>query len=192
MSPAPNHTTLFFAVLDGADPNTWEVFNRKFPELMAEAQKDPKPLGVPLWYLEDLSIAVQLLLVGPEDLLAQKYLDKVVGVIIDGEPKDPTGADLEQKLVTLKRLFMKQTESREKPLFKRFGYEVWFVTKDKDSPIFTGFVDKVKDALEAHMDGPPPRYDYIYEEWILGHALCGYLGGAYRLLAYPLPNEENG
>src|SRR6185503_10103769 len=131
----PTQTTLYFAVIDGEDPTTWQLYGKRFSDLIAEASKAARPHRVPPQWKALFSIDVKPLLIGPDELLEEKNLDKVIGVIIDAQPNGVAREEFfERKLFLLKQLYLKQTQDCDKPLFERFGYKVWFATDKTDSP----------------------------------------------------------
>src|SRR5258706_11947096 len=111
----PEHTSLFFAVLDGDDPRVWKLFGKEFPELMLVARQAAEPYAVPRSLLDQFTIDIQPLLVGPEALLVQKHLDTVVGMIIDAAPKESLPEDFfAKKLDTLRALCRKMGKDSNK------------------------------------------------------------------------------
>jgi hypothetical protein len=182
----PKYIPLLFAVLDGEDPNTWKPFDNKlFPELMADAQKGAMPYGVRDSLLQRYRVEIQPLLVGREALLEDNNLDKIVGVIIDALPSDMADEEdfFQRQLDSLLDLYRSQVVDGGSPLFKQFGYEIWFVTKDIKSPEIKKFVQSVRNAIAARLKGAAEiRCQYIIQEYLLSHQLNSYLGDAYYTL----------
>lgn len=180
----PEQTTLYFAVLDGDDPSTWQLYGKRFADLVEAASKGAQPHRVPQQWKNLFSVDVKPLLIGPDELMEEKNLDKIVGVIIDSQPngvaKDEFFAG---KISLLKQLHLKQTKDCESPLFKRFGYNVWFATDKTDSPETANFVDHVRDALAANMKETTIKYDYIVEEGVLSYLMMHVVTEAYFTLA---------
>ena len=188
MSPSkpkpPKLTTLYFAVIDGADPTVWPLFGKRFGDLVADARKAAKPHKVPKRLLELFNVDVKPLLIGPEKLLEEEHLDKIVGVIIDALPHASQAAMLDQKFDILKNLHLKQLEQSEKPLYQKFGYKVWFATDDAKSPEIARFVENVRFMLKASIkEKIKIEYDYVTNEGILTYLITQCLHDAYADLA---------
>jgi hypothetical protein len=180
----PTQTTLYFAVIDGEDPGKWMLYGKRFSDLIEEASKAARPYGVPPQWKTLFSIDVKPLLISPDELLEEKNLDKVIGVIIDAQPNGAARDEFfDRKLFLLKQLYLKQTQDCDQPLFERFGYKVWFATDKTDSPETAMFIERVRDALEANIREASVTYDYIVEEGILSYLMMQVVHEAYFTLA---------
>lgn len=170
---------LEFAILDGPDLNAWPVFGKKFPELVQDIAKI-KPYAVSKKSLQHYSVKVQPIWCGPEDLLTEKRLGQVAGVIVDAMPKNGLEADLEEKKDTLRQHLIKIKKKYEKDdqvPFKRFGYSVWFVTDDASrlARFRNGFNDVTNIINGAN-------FQYFTEERIFMAHLGAYLSNIYNVL----------
>jgi hypothetical protein len=175
---------LYFAVLDGANPRTWSLYGKSFPELMQDACYAARPEAVSADLLQDYSVQVEPIWSGPEQLLEETALDAVVGVIIDAFPKQDPERDHAEKVDTLRRL-VRRLQDRNRgnadALFRRFGYSIWFMT-DKSSRI-GGFVGSVRDAAAAII-GPKSIEHQVFKDkdWLALH-LTSYVENVYFRLA---------
>jgi hypothetical protein len=181
----PKQTTLYFAVIDGDDPNKWPLFGKNFPDLVTAARKAAKPHKVPDRLRRLFNVVVEPLLIGPDELMEEQNLDKVVGVIIDALPKTaPEAPFFDRKLDLLKNLYLKQVEKSDKPLFRRFGYKVWFATDNTESQEIARFVENVRYVLEGSLKQKARvDVDYIIDEGILSYLMMQCLHDAYFVLA---------
>src|SRR5882724_8385369 len=97
---------LNFAVLDGSNPKSWSIFGMTFPSLMQQVAK-VTPHAVSDTTLEAFDVRVEPLWCSPQELLKEKRLEDIAGVIIDAWPKKTLDADLEQKKETLRQHLLK-------------------------------------------------------------------------------------
>jgi hypothetical protein len=178
----PKHVTLYFAVIDGADPEKWPVFEKPFGELFKAARTHATPNKVTERLRRQFTVEIEPLMVGPAALLEEQNLDKVVGVIIDALPKESGSSEFDSKLDTLQDLFLKQTEQSDKPLYQKFGYKVWFATDNSESEDIARFVDQVRLTLEASLK-QKVKVDYFTEEALLSFLMIQCLHDAYFNLA---------
>jgi hypothetical protein len=170
---------LGFAVLDGKDPKNWSVFGKTFPVLM-EQVASVEPHAVSASALETFTVRIEPIWCSPEELLKEKRLDDIVGVIIDAWPKAKLDADLEQKKETLRRHLLKMKQhcgDGSTAKFKRFGYSVWFLT---DSPrTVTPYRSDFNDVAYI-IEGA--NFQYFTQERILFEHLAAYLSNIYNAL----------
>ena len=181
MNHAPASTPLFLAVLDGQDPQNWPLYGERFRDLMAEARQVMRPYAVTPELLQQYNVEIEPILVGPQALLEEERLDKVVGIIIDTLPKERIDEDLKQKLEILRRhirQIKRKCQSNDGAMFKRFGYRFWFVTDDANR--IADFVQHVRDMAGDMLNGTA-EYDvaYIVEKGLLIHHLNAYLSDIY-------------
>jgi hypothetical protein len=130
--------------------------------------------------LQDYSVQVEPIWSGPKELLEEKSLEGVVGVIIDAFPKPDLDADHHEKVSMLRRHFRRlnnENRNNADALFRRFGYSIWFMT-DRSTSI-AGFVGSVRDAAAAHIGVDPIEYQVFKEEGWLARHLTSYLQNIY-------------
>ena len=179
----PEYTKLFVAVIDGEDPKVWRPFKKTFPELAADAFRT-SPYGVDDDLIARFKVELEAILLSPADLLRERHLDKIVGVVIDALKQDSADDDFfDRKLGTLRALCREQA-TFEKPLFSRFGYRVWFVANDPTAVPFRRFVFQVREAFAARMKGAPVDFQFINEEHMLASTVGAYLSHAYHVLEF--------
>jgi hypothetical protein len=129
----PEDTPLFFAVLDGQSPGDWQLFGTKFGSLIKEAKQKAKPTAVGPELLDIFDIYIEPMLKSPADLLKASRLDLLAGVIMDAMPKPDGTDDLDERLNTFHKHVLKVravATNNSNPLFRRIGYEMWFITDD--------------------------------------------------------------
>jgi hypothetical protein len=170
---------LNFAVLDGSNPADWSIFGKPLPLIM-EQVATVTPHAVADSVRQKYAVEVQAMWSNPKDLLKEKTLDNVAGVIIDAWPKATLGTDLEEKKETLRDHLLKvkkKCEPNGQAAFKRFGYSVWFVTDDPRTvmPYRPSFND-VTSLMDA------TNFQYITQERVLMEHLAAYLSNIYNAL----------
>ncbi len=178
---APVATPLFFAVLDGDNPRDWLLYGKTFSELMAETRSAAEPYAVTRELLQQYRVEFEPIMVSPQDLLEEDRLDKVVGIIIDALPKDGLENDLRRKLEIVRghiRQVIRRCQADNGAMFKRFGYQFWFVTSDART--IADFVQSVRDLAGDMLRGTT-GYDiaYILEKDYLKHHISAYLSRIY-------------
>jgi hypothetical protein len=173
---------LYFAVLDGPNPKTWSLYGKKFPDFMqkvCEAAR-PDPADVSEDLLQDYTVEIAPIWSGPNDLLKDKSLNEVVGVIIDAFPKADTQADQNEKLRMLRRhvnRLHKLNQDNARASFKRFRYQIWFMT-DKSTKV-AGFVENAFDAAAAIIGKDLIDHQVFKEEGWLARHLTSYVQNIY-------------
>lgn len=170
---------LFFAVLDGQSPKDWSLFGQSFPEIMKEAKKT-KPPAVGAALLKTFKIYVEPVLLGPEELLKEKRLDSLAGIIIDALPKQDGSLELGDKLTTFRnhiRQLSRATKVNADALHRRIGYEIWFVT-DRDTDKLSESVQKVRDTA-AMLQGTSVGHAFITTKELLIDHTARYLSNVY-------------
>jgi hypothetical protein len=187
MSGANNAKTvrLYFAVLDGSDPTTWTLYNKSFPTFIQESCKAARPTtkDVSAYLLKNYSVLIEPIWCGPDQLLEEKALDAVVGVIIDAFPKPNADRDRAEKVEILRghiQLLHSLNQGNDRAFFKRFGYSIWFMTDD--STEIAGFKDNVIDAAAAIIGlDPIETQTFKREDW-LSMYLTFYVQNIYNRL----------
>jgi hypothetical protein len=179
----PEDIPLFFPILDGPKPKEWSLYGQKFPLLIEKAHKSVRPHAVPVDLLNSFSVHIEPIWSDPQELLKEKRLDKLAGIIIEALPKQDIEEDLKQKVKTLRshiRQIKLKTKSNDDALFKRFGYSIWFMT---DNPAnIVSFVQNVRDAA-AMLDGiAKVNHQFFMEEQALLEHLATYLSNVYLTL----------
>jgi hypothetical protein len=175
----PERLLLNFAVLDGSNPSNWSIFGKPFPEIMQQAA-NVTPYAVGQSVLQRYVVRVEAIWSPPKQLLKEKQLDDVAGVIIDAWPKDTLASDLEEKRETLRDHLLKTKKKcgqNGQAAFKRFGYSVWFVTDHPSTvmPYRPSFND-VASIMES------TNFQYITQERVLMEHLAAYLSNIYNAL----------
>jgi len=170
---------LNFAVLDGSNPRNWSIFGKPFPQLIQQVAT-VTPHAVSDSALAAFAVHVEPIWCSPQELLKEKRLDDVAGVIIDAWPKAALEVDLEQKKETLRQHLLKMKKNcggGGQAAFKRFGYSVWFLTDNARTvtPYRPGFND-----VANIIDGT--NFQYFTQERILMEHLAAYLSNIYNAL----------
>jgi hypothetical protein len=180
---------LYFAVLDGSDPTTWSPYGKSFPDFMGDACKAAQPSSrlVSADLLEDYNVRIEPIWSGPDDLLKEQALDRVVGVIIDAFPKPNLHDDRAEKARIMRRHVRRLQESNlanESAFFKHFRYAIWFMTDDTTE--IAEFKDSVINAA-AKVLGIDRIEDQVFtEESLLGVHLKYYVRHIYSILGQGL------
>jgi hypothetical protein len=129
----PEDTPLLFAVLDGQSPRDWPLFGTKFSNLMQEAKQKAKPKGVRPVVRNAFDIYIEPMIKSPEELLEVDKLDALAGVIMDALPQPGGTNDLDAKLEKYHAHILKATnltKDSNRAMFRKIGYEIWFVSED--------------------------------------------------------------
>jgi hypothetical protein len=171
--------SLNFAILDGHNPRSWTIFGRTFPELMQQVAS-VRPHAVSDSTLGEFDVRIEAIWCSPEELLREKRLEDVAGVIIDAWPKATLDADLGQKKETLRRhlaQIKKKYGEEDQAAFNRFGYSVWFLTDNASTvaPYRPDFND-----VAAIIGGT--NFQYFTQERVLIEHLAAYLSNIYNAL----------
>jgi hypothetical protein len=176
----PEDTPLYFAVLDGQSPKDWQLFGKPFPDLMQEAKDKAKPTAVGPDLLETFDIYIQPMLRSPQELLKEKHFDSLAGIIIDALPKQGGSLDLDEKLKTFRhhiRNISTQTKANSDALFRRIGYEIWFIS-DGDTSKLAGYVREARDAASILQGATIGHVFITTKELLIDHA-AHYLSNVY-------------
>jgi hypothetical protein len=176
----PQDTPLFFAVLDGQNPKDWTLFGTPFPDLMREAKDKAKPMAVGADLLKTFKIYIEPVLQSPEELLKEKRLDSLAGIIIDALPRQGGSVDLEEKLETFRshiRQLSKATKANSDALHKRIGYEIWFVS-DGDTGKLADYVRRARDAASMLRGTPVGHFFITTKDLLIDHTAL-YLSNVY-------------
>jgi hypothetical protein len=176
----PQDTPLFFAVLDGQSPKDWTLFGKPFPDLMREAKDKAKPTAVGADLLKTFKIYIEPVLQSPEELLKEKHLDSLAGIIIDALPKQGGVVDLDEKLTTFRdhiRQISKATKANSDALHKRIGYEIWFIS-DRDTDKLAEYVRRARDAASMLQGSSVGHFFITTKDLLIDHA-AHYLSNVY-------------
>jgi hypothetical protein len=180
MNGNPEDMPLFFAILDGPDPKAWPVYDKTFPKVM---EKAVQPHAVSDDLIDDYRVHIEPIWSNPKELLREKRLDQVAGIIIEALPKPNFEQDLEQKLKMLRthiRRIKLKTKSNGEAVFKRFGYSIWFIT-DKPSNI-KEFVRSVRQTASMLDEAPTINHQFFMAEQALLEHIATYLSNIYLTL----------
>jgi hypothetical protein len=172
---------LHFAILDGSNPRSWIVFNKPFFDLVNEVTDMVTPYAVSDTALATYRVRFQVIWSSPSDLINEKRLRNVVGVIIDALPKDTLQDDLLKKKETLRTHLgnvRKHCSSDSNAALNRFGYSVWFITNDPRT--ISSYRAEFNDLTHSVIG--PANFQYLTEERLLGEHLAAYMSNIYNIL----------
>jgi hypothetical protein len=177
---------LYFAVLDGPNPKTWRSYGKEFYDFMGKACAAAKPDArvVSPRLLKNYNVEISPIWSTPDNLLREKNLEAMVGVIIDAFPKTNSEADRAQKIDQLRDLVTLLNNDAERQngatSFKRFGYSIWLLTNETAD--VASFRESVIDAAGTIIGVRNVNDQVLNHESLLAIHLSIYLQNVYLRL----------